>query len=271
MITIADEALKNSSLSTDLDNFRYKYLDTDPTIGVSVQFPSLSIDTLDKNAFNLYSNAKRVPFLAQWEMRPDYVSYDLYNTVLYWYLILYMNHANSIEDFIGYDTILVVPYQYLLSLVRDRITDPPIPLEDTNPYNENEISHYLKYPLGNLAQQEQKAAANLNPTAPSQIYDIITNQQTNVFVLTNTDITNKYVILTQPPANTSSIVLTINNLGIQQYMGLDFTLTMNTDNKNTKITWDPSKLVAGSLGMGPLLSSGDIITVKYVTLNQIKV
>ena len=54
-------------------------------------------------------------------------------------------------------------------------------------------------------------------------------------------------------------------------MGLDFTLTMNTDNKNTKITWDPSKLVAGSLGMGPLLSSGDIITVKYVTLNQIKV
>ena len=79
------EASANANLSTDMDNYRNRYMEEDKELSLSVIFPGFSMTPIEKNLYLLYSNSTTVPWKDSWEMRPDYCSFDQYGTVIYWW------------------------------------------------------------------------------------------------------------------------------------------------------------------------------------------
>ena len=101
MRSIKLESKINTQNLLDIDNFRSRYLDYDTYLNLYVTFPGFDLVTLDKNICYLYNNCTLFEFKNSWYMRPDYASYDLYNTVIYWPILLYINNIDIIENFRG--------------------------------------------------------------------------------------------------------------------------------------------------------------------------
>ena len=76
---------------------------------------------------------------------------------------------------------------------------------------------------------------------------------TERFTLDPTDITNKYIVLTNVPLDASLVRLVVID-GIEQDNGVDFQMTVDDGNK--RLSWD-------SLGLDGLLENGDKIIVSY--------
>lgn len=123
MESIRGEARRNAELATDLDNFRSRYRETTNDLQTTVTFPSGEIFSFEKNLFVLLANAEKVKFKPKWYQRPDYVSYEYYNSTIYWPLILFVNRIFSIEDFKELDDILIPPFNSILQIVKDRVDD----------------------------------------------------------------------------------------------------------------------------------------------------
>lgn len=273
MFTIKEEAKYNYKLPTDLDQFRYKYLEKDSTSNMSVIFPSFSIDTLEKNRYKLLSASKSIPFMSGWNQRPDYASYDLYNTVIYWSLILFLNNIDCIEDFKDLDNIYIPPYTVLIDLVKDRL--PSTAILETIPSleepNKNTVDQYKSFMLDEYYLATKQAQSNITGITASPIYDISSYSRTDSFILSSVDITNKYVDLIEIPSSASSLVVNINDLSINQSYGLDYILKYTDNNELRRISWDSTSLVNNSDGMGLLISSGDTLNISYTITNSIRI
>jgi hypothetical protein len=76
---------------------------------------------------------------------------------------------------------------------------------------------------------------------------------TEVRTLDNTDITNKYIILTEAPT-TKTLTRTVPIDGIEQEYGVDFEVT--TDDSDKRLSWN-------GLGLESLLASGDKLIITY--------
>lgn len=102
--TIDNEARSLSKLATDIDRFRIKYSikDSDKT----VIFASPSIYNLEKFRFTLLSKSIKTQLDSKYYFRPDYLSYDKYNTTTLWYVLLYINNVSSFEEFNPIDVII---------------------------------------------------------------------------------------------------------------------------------------------------------------------
>ena len=120
MESIRGEAKRNAELATNLDNFRSRYKETTQDLETEVIFPAYEIYSFEKNLFVLLANANKVVFKPKWYQRPDYVSYEYYNSVIYWPIILFVNRIPSIEDFKGLDEILIPPFNSILQIVKDK-------------------------------------------------------------------------------------------------------------------------------------------------------
>lgn len=146
MASIRDEAKRNSELITDLDNFRNRYIEyssVDPDLNVT--FPANEIEAYEKNLFILLSRSKKVEFKPEWYQRPDYVSKEYYRTNIFWALILFVNRIPCIEDFKNLTEILVPPYSLVLDILKDRVKDGPINLEEE--VNYSEARYFKSFPL----------------------------------------------------------------------------------------------------------------------------
>lgn len=73
------------------------------------------------------------------------------------------------------------------------------------------------------------------------------------FTLTNTDITNKYIVLADIPDDANLVRLVVIE-GIEQDNGVDFQMT--PDDGNKRLSWD-------GLGLESLLANGDKLIVAY--------
>lgn len=94
MFTIDVEAKKNKQLPISLDYMGPSYVTENGII-----FPSPSFWLLEKNLFFLSASSIKKLFDLKYTMRPDYLSYDEYNTVLFAPLLMYVNGVFSVEDF----------------------------------------------------------------------------------------------------------------------------------------------------------------------------
>jgi len=93
--TIVQESQQRSRLAIDI-NFcgdRYK------TNNAIFTFPSPTLETIDQNLYYLLKHATQKPFERKYVMRPDYLSYDEYDTVSLAQLLMYVNAVPSIEQF----------------------------------------------------------------------------------------------------------------------------------------------------------------------------
>jgi hypothetical protein len=296
--SIIPDIKKNVRLSTDLDNFRNRYLDVDRYRNTNVRFPSGEIYTYEKNLYILISQSSLVTFRTSWIMRPDYTSYDMYNNEMYWPVILFVNRIYCIEEYNNLDKVLIPPIHVILAITSDKIPygtvtklkSTPIssygslgygstgsslldPLGDANLDEGSEsgvpsmlpTQVFKQAPLDDMARKRKQAAAAIaqSPLAQAPV-DISGTlyEKTERKTLTLTDILNKYVKISYQPINNSSIIVKVDDLDIDQKYGYDYIYKRYTDGEN-RISWSDDDCTFG-IGMENSLQVGDVLLIKYV-------
>lgn len=268
--SIKTEAIRNSKLATDIDNFRNVYVDVDKINNVEVKFPSFDILTFERNFFSLLNSSEEVAFRSRWYMRPDYTSFDYYNTTIYWPLILFVNNVFCREEFVDFETILVPSFQSIFQLFSDRQVDKNIiPLVEEVPENTKINQFYKKYPLEIMELQRLEAEKRLTGIGQVQSLGIYNTEKTEVRTLTSQDILNKYIDLTREPSNPSGITLKLNNFSIVQKYNYDYTLIPNNNDEMIRISWKNSDIISNSTNttlisnMGTYLRVGSVLRITY--------
>lgn len=167
MSSIIPEVKRNSNLVVDIDNYRNRYLDVKyddyGSPELSVIFPSGEIHAFEKNYFYMLANSKTYKFKTTWIQRPDYASYDIYGTQIFWMLIMFVNKVYSIEEFKDLDTIYAPSFDMVLELSSDKIDiDEYEPLEDDDRGNKAAQTKKFKlYPLNEKELEAIKAKESL--------------------------------------------------------------------------------------------------------------
>lgn len=116
MRTLIEEIEKSVNTPLDLDRLRNRIVLLDRSKNFRVEYPAFSIKILEENYLQMIFSGELVEFEPHWNQRPDYASYDLYGTVNYWFVLLYVNDVKCIEDFKNFDTIIVPGKLFLDSL-----------------------------------------------------------------------------------------------------------------------------------------------------------
>jgi len=118
MVTIEQEARQRINIPYDIDFTGDRYR----TVNGVFNFPSPSLWTIEKNLFYLLKNSTQVPLERQYHFRPDYLSFDSYNTVSLWYLLLYVNQVSCIEDFV-IDTVVIPALSAVVDICQDKFPE----------------------------------------------------------------------------------------------------------------------------------------------------
>ena len=265
--TIRSEVQKNVSSVLDLDSLRYRYKQEDLSIGYSVLYPGYQISSIDDNIFSLLVNASKEKFKTRWAMRPDYVSYDFYSSVVYWPFILIVNMKDSFEDFIGMDEIFVPRIRDILQVAKTRnvglsfVTD----VNFSSDVDQN-TTYYKRFPFDEIEVNRVRSENDLLDSVLSSVEttsECVLKEVNEVFTLTSTDISNKYIELNNIPFNENSIVITINPFITPQSYGYDYSLKTGTQSLRNRISWSDSDVDFGD-GMENLLEVGNILNVRYL-------
>jgi hypothetical protein len=128
MFTIDQEAKKNKLIPLSLDYMGPSY----KNIKGDVTFPSPLYWLLEKNLFFLAANSTKKKFNLKYIMRPDYLSFDEYNTVVLAPLLMYVNGVFCIEEF-NLNTIIVPKLSFISEILVDKFPElSPNNLEAVN-------------------------------------------------------------------------------------------------------------------------------------------
>ena len=262
--TIETDARRNSKLRADLDNFRSKYIEVDFEVGLSVKFPSGEIWAYEQNFFSAIANAKVVPFKPRWSMRPDYVSFDVYGTEIYWSLILFVNGIMSIEDFHDLETIIIPDASSLLSVIRHKLPSDSVVQVISNPppIVDQSLSLLTRSPMDDLELQQIAAESNLQDAVatPTTTIELINLEET--FELEPIDITNAYVDLQYVPINATSISMYVDNFNIPQRYGYDYILKADSFGSNKRISWKLDDVIG--TGLQDVFETGTTVKITYI-------
>ena len=115
MITIVDESNQRSKSAINIDNYGERF----KTSNGLYTFTSPSLWVLEKHLFFLLRNSKQVVFEHKYKMRPDYLSYDEYGTVLLAHLLMYVNGILCIEEF-NMDNVIIPDFQDIVEITKDK-------------------------------------------------------------------------------------------------------------------------------------------------------
>jgi hypothetical protein len=113
-VLIDREAKRQSKSPLDIEKFGDRF----KTLNDYFSFPDPSLTTIDKNLFYLLRNSDELPFESKYSYRPDYLSFDLYGTVILWELLLYVNGVPSVEDFV-LDRVIVPSLESIIFILQD--------------------------------------------------------------------------------------------------------------------------------------------------------
>lgn len=114
--SIKYESDQNRKLPIDLDYMTNRFSTLDGTI----TFPSPSIWIFEKHLFYLMRNSVKKTFETKYVMRPDYLSYDEYGTVVLAPLLMYVNGVFCIEEF-DLNDVIVPDFSYIIEISSDKI------------------------------------------------------------------------------------------------------------------------------------------------------
>ena len=112
---ISTEARDNIRFPVDLDFFAERYI-TENELYV---FTSPSLWTLEKHLYYLLRNSEQKTFEPKYKMRPDYMSFDEYDTVVLAPILMYVNGVSCAENF-DLDTVIVPSFRAITEIVKDK-------------------------------------------------------------------------------------------------------------------------------------------------------
>jgi hypothetical protein len=108
------KSLKNSNL--DLKYYRYTYKVD------NIMFDSPHIYIFKDYYGYLRANSDYVDLDQKYYQKPDYLSYDIYETTKFWEMLLYINNCFCIEEFI-LDKVYIPKYDAVFEMLRSYIKD----------------------------------------------------------------------------------------------------------------------------------------------------
>jgi hypothetical protein len=115
MITIDLESKQRIKSPIDIDNMGERY----KTESEVFTFTSPSLWTLEKHLFFLLKDSIEKTFEPKYRMKPDYLSYDEYGTVILSYLLMFVNGVYSLEDF-DLDNVIIPSYDSIVEICKDK-------------------------------------------------------------------------------------------------------------------------------------------------------
>lgn len=146
METLLTETSTNLSNPLDIDKLRERYInylfDDHGKSILRVEYPSFGIDIYSNNLFIFLNDCEKKEMIPKWERRPSYVSEDMYNTPIYWPVILYVNRIDCMENFIGLRYVLVPSLNSIYKLLDDlmELSSSPISI-----YEDDDVSTAIVY------------------------------------------------------------------------------------------------------------------------------
>jgi hypothetical protein len=118
MFTIDIEAKKNKLMPLSLDFMGTSY----KNVKGNVTFPSPLFWLLEKNLFFLTAKSIKKKFDLKYIMRPDYLSFDEYGTVILAPLLMYVNGVFCIEEF-NLNEVIVPKISYISEILVDKFPE----------------------------------------------------------------------------------------------------------------------------------------------------
>jgi len=116
--SIEVDVKQNIRLPVGLDFMRTRY----KTENELFSFPSPEIATIDKYMFYLLRYSTQQKFDLRYSMRPDYLSYDEYGTVLLDKLLMIVNGVYCVEEFV-LENVVIPDFQAINYICQDKF-DP---------------------------------------------------------------------------------------------------------------------------------------------------
>jgi len=88
-------------------------------------FPAPELATIDKHLYFLLTHSTQKQFEQKYIMRPDYLSYDEYQTVSLSQLLMYVNNVMSIEQF-NLEVVVVPAMSAIVDMLQDKFIKQPV-------------------------------------------------------------------------------------------------------------------------------------------------
>jgi hypothetical protein len=117
MDTIDQISKRNKDLPIDIDFMGDRYKTTNGYF----TFTSPSLWALEKNLFYLLRHSEKRDFESKYIMRPDYLSWDEYNTVVLAPLLMYVNGVMSIEEF-SLNEVIIPKFSAIIKVTEDKFS-----------------------------------------------------------------------------------------------------------------------------------------------------
>ena len=234
----------------DIDNLRRKYLKKDADVGV--YFVSPYILGYEKYRQFLLKNSVLKTLNISYHYRPDYLSFDLYGTTIYWTVLLFMNNIACIEDF-TVDDIYVPSFDSLNLLSNLKENENAV-------INLDQVASYQ--PIWPKLYQP-----TVNTKPESEPVDELTLSlipyRRDQFVITSADLSNEYVILTDEPLIESVVVRLQNQIVVPLY-GVHYTVKYNSNLLKFLLSWSDADTPSG-VGMKNIVLLNSVLEVQYQT------
>jgi len=246
MDNIRQESSFLSNAEADIDKVRRKYTKT--VNDIFVTFVSPYMLGYEKYRHYLLKNSTFIELPVKYHYRPDYLSYDLYNTTIYWTVLLFLNNISSIEDF-TVNELLVPEFAAIAKLAN---------LND----NEKDITN-----LDDVKEESTKWPKIYRPSDYKEQVEAETEEvdtspyRRETFVMSLTDITNEYVLLNEEPIEESVVVRIKNEIFVPLY-DVHYIVTTDDDGNSLKLSWSNSDTTGGS-GLVDILLLDSVLEVQY--------
>ncbi len=119
--TIDDESRQRERVAIDINFSGGRYR----TENGLYTFPAPELATIDKHLYFLLTNSEQKDFEQKYIMRPDYLSYDEYQTVALAQMLMYVNNVMSIEEF-NMDVVVVPSMGAVVDMLQDKFIPQPV-------------------------------------------------------------------------------------------------------------------------------------------------
>jgi hypothetical protein len=252
--SIKDEADILTKLSSDLDNFRRFYSLKEENVNetILVRFVAPQISAYEDYRFYLLKNSVKKPLAPNRYYRPDYVSYDEYDTINYWALLLFLNDIPTIEDF-EVEEIYVPTPASLIEISNDilykDLLHEIVPLTDLPPKPTS--------PLYSRVQVKPKYVIPTKSTVPFVPSSLYYNRES--FTIDVVLARQRYVDLQFEPVPNS---LDLKVQDSPNFIYGKHYIMIRGNKGNNRLTWD-SRLINNGVGLNSVLVEGVQFEISY--------
>ena len=121
VLTIDNESRQRQRIAIDI-NFsgnRYK------TENGLYTFPAPELATIDRHLYFLLTHSNQKEFEQKYIMKPDYLSYDEYQTVALAQMLMYVNNVMSAEEF-NMQLVVVPSMSAVVDMLQDKFPQQPV-------------------------------------------------------------------------------------------------------------------------------------------------